>query len=151
MPVAWMHADMLEYPMQTITNTVNCVGAMGKGLALQFKRKFPMYNDDYILKCRDNKVKVGKPYLFKDSYLRVNPPYPNILSFPTKYHWKDPSKLSWIEDGLDHLTDNYKEWGITSLSIPKLGCGLGGLEWYIVKKIMFEKLDPMKIIVVIHV
>ena len=59
MPVAWMHADMLEYPMQTITNTVNCVGAMGKGLALQFKRKFPMYNDDYILKCRDSDYSPG--------------------------------------------------------------------------------------------
>ena len=151
MPVAWIKANMLEYPMQTITNTVNCVGAMGRGLALQFKRCYPMYNTDYVQKCRDNKVKVGKPYLFEGPYGLPAEVHPWILSFPTKYHWKDPSKLSWIEDGLDYLVANYKKWGIMSLSMPKLGCGLGGLEWKVVKPIMFERLDPMEIIVIIHI
>jgi O-acetyl-ADP-ribose deacetylase (regulator of RNase III) len=112
MPVAWMekNVDMFEYPMQTITNTVNCVGAMGKGLALQFKQKFPDNNKTYEERCKQGEVKVGQPYLFKH-YMTW---HPYILNFPTKRHWKDPSKLIWIEDGLDALVANYQKWGITS-------------------------------------
>lgn len=144
MPVAWMKADMLAYPLQTVTNTINCVGAAGKGLALQFKRKFPANNKDYVELCRRGEVKAGQPYLFKGST-------PWILNFPTKRHWKDPSKIEWIETGLAYLSENYKKWGIESLSIPKLGCGLGGLDWNLVKKLMYQELDQLDIITIIHI
>ena len=151
MPVGYIKADMLAYPLQTITNTVNCVGAMGKGLALQFKRQFPMYNDDYVQRCSDEQVKTGKPYIFEGPYGLPAEVHPWILSFPTKDHWKDKSKLIWIEDGLDYVVANYERWGITSLGMPKLGCGLGGLGWPEVKRVMEAKLSKMDIITLIYV
>lgn len=107
--------------MQTITNTVNCVGVMGKGLALEFKRHFPDMFRDYAERCRKGAVVPGKPYTYRDM-LGVT-----ILNFPTKRHWREASRLADIEDGLDYLADHYQEMGITSLAMAPLGCGNGGL------------------------
>lgn len=107
---------------EVITNTVNCVGVSGAGLAKQFKDKFPDYEKEYIKRCNTKEITIGVPSLIK------RPNYPYILAFPTKNHWKNPSRMSYITDGLIYVKNNYKNWGINSLALPALGCGLGGLK-----------------------
>ena len=116
-------SDILQSRAQTLINTVNCVGIMGKGIALEFKKRFPEMYEDYLKKCGRKEVKLGVPYLYKTLFP------PQIVNFPTKDHWRSVSKISDIEQGLRYLLSHYKEWGITSLAIPPLGCGNGQLEW----------------------
>lgn len=115
--------DILNSNMQTIINTVNCVGVMGKGLALAFKQAYPEMFKDYKKKCDQKEVKIGRPYLFKISDSRW------ILNFPTKDDWRKDSKIEYVEAGLKYLAENYNSLGITSLAVPPLGCGNGGLDW----------------------
>jgi O-acetyl-ADP-ribose deacetylase (regulator of RNase III) len=124
---------------QTIVNTINCVGAMGAGLALEFQLRFPEMEKDYVERCQQKKVRVGRPYLYKE--------YGNpwILNFPTKNHWKFPSKIEWIEQGLEYFSINYQRGSITSIAFPKLGCSNGGLEWYIVRPMMEKYLHNLEI------
>src|SRR4030067_325371 len=107
--------DLFTSKAQTFVNTVNCVGIMGKGIALEFKKRFPDMFDDYEERCKRKEVKLGRPYLFN----RLIPP--SILLFPTKEHWRSVSNLPKIEEGLVYLKSNYKEWGITSIAVPPLG------------------------------
>lgn len=123
---------------QTIVNTINCVGVMGAGIALEYKLRFPEMYEDYVKKCRKHEVTIGKPYLYKEKTKW-------ILNFPTKKHWKDGSKLEWIELGLKYFKDNYKKWGVTSIAFPKLGTEHGGLNWEEVKKIMEFYLENIDI------
>src|SRR5437660_12370605 len=109
--------DILESKEQTLINTVNCVGIMGKGIALEFKNRFPDMFKDYVERCKRREVKPGIPYLFT----RSTPP--NIINFPTKDHWKSVSRIDDIEHGLKLLLDRYKEWDVTSLAVPPLVCG----------------------------
>jgi O-acetyl-ADP-ribose deacetylase (regulator of RNase III) len=115
--------DILQSKAQTLINTVNCVGVMGKGIALEFKRRFPKMFDDYVKRCERREVKPGVPYLYKTQSL------PQIINFPTKDHWKQDSRFADIERGLQLLLSQYKEWDVTSIAIPALGCGNGRLEW----------------------
>lgn len=131
--------DIFKSDMQTLTNTVNCVGVMGKGIALEFKKRFPDMYADYEDRCKRKEVKLGEPYLFS----RLIPP--SILLFPTKEHWRSVSSLSAIEEGLVHLKSNYKQWGITSIAVPPLGCGLGELEWNIVGPTLYKHLKDLEI------
>jgi uncharacterized protein YwgA/O-acetyl-ADP-ribose deacetylase (regulator of RNase III) len=96
---------------------------MGKGIALEFKKRFPKMFEEYVERCDRREVKLGVPYPYKT----LLPP--QIINFPTKDHWKSVSRLSDIERGLQYLLRHYKEWGVTSLAIPPLGCGNGQLEW----------------------
>ena len=115
--------DLFNSKAQTIVNTVNCVGVMGKGVALIAKRRFPdMYEDD-VSRCKIGEVRLGKPYLYR----RSTPSW--ILNFPTKDHWRSVTKLDDIVQGLEYLIGHYKAWGITSLAVPPLDCGNGQLEW----------------------
>lgn len=114
--------DIFKSNMQTIINPINCVGVMGKGLALSFKQKYPEMYIDYKTRCNNNQVKIGEPYLYKTDSVW-------ILNFPTKKHWKEKSKIEYITTGLDYILNHYEEFGITSLAIPKIGAGLGGLDW----------------------
>lgn len=123
---------------QTIVNTVNCVGVMGKGLALEFKKQFPEMYEDYLRRCERGEVKLGMPYLYKEST-------PWILNFPTKDHWRSVARLDDIVRGLQFLARNYKQWGITSLAVPPLGCGQGQLEWHIVGPTMYRHLNRLDI------
>ena len=107
--------DMFESEAQTLVNTVNCVGIMGKGIALEFKNRFPDMYDDYVKRCKTGKVQLGKPYVFHS----LLPPW--ILNFPTKGHWRSVSRLSDIIAGLEYMEQHYREWGITSLACPALG------------------------------
>lgn len=124
--------DLFESECQTLVNTVNTVGIMGTGIALEFKKRFPEMYEDYVKRCAEGKVKLGEPYLYK----RLTPPW--ILNFPTKEHWRSVSKLSDIVRGLKYLEQHYKEWGITSIALPPLGCGHGQLEWNIVGPTLYR-------------
>jgi O-acetyl-ADP-ribose deacetylase (regulator of RNase III) len=133
--------DILKAKAQTLINTVNCVGIMGKGIALVFKKRFPEMFKDYAERCERKEVKLGVPYLYRTLFP------PQIVNFPTKDHWKSVSKISDIERGLQHLLQHYKEWGITSLAIPPLGCGNGQLEWRAVGPLIYRFVKEMDILV----
>ena len=131
--------DMFQSKAQTWVNTVNCVGVMGKGVALEFRKRFPDMYEDYVERCRSGQVKLGRPYLYK----RVVPPW--ILNFPTKEHWRSVSRLDKIEEGLSYLAEHYRKWGIESLAVPPLGCGQGQLEWRVVGPTLYRHLKRLDI------
>jgi len=131
--------DMFQSKAQTWVNTVNTVGVMGKGIALEFRRRFPDMYEDYLERSRQNRVKLGEPYLFK------RPVEPWILNFPTKGHWRSASRLEAIVNGLDYLERHYRQWGITSLAVPPLGAGQGRLEWRVVRETLYRHLQRLDI------
>lgn len=131
--------NLFNTTMQTLVNTVNCVGVMGKGIALDFKQRYPDMFKEYVALCEQNKVHPGQPYIYRDLIGT------SILVFPTKDHWRSPSKLQYIIDGLDWFVKNYQKYGITSIAFPPLGCGNGGLSWDVVGPIMYEKLNNLPI------
>ena len=131
--------NLFESEMQTIVNAVNCVGVMGKGVALEFKKRFPDMYEDYVVRCKGKQVRPGEPYL----YHRALTPW--ILNFPTKDHWRSVSHLSDIVAGLEYLEGHYHEWEITSLAVPALGCGNGQLEWRIVGPTLYRYLSRFDI------
>jgi O-acetyl-ADP-ribose deacetylase (regulator of RNase III) len=137
--------DLLGSNVQTLVNTVNCVGVMGKGIAYGFKCKYLDMFKEYKKLCDKKQIKMGQPYLYKVSDERW------IINFPTKNHWKNSSKLSDIEDGLKYLAKNLKEWGVTSIAIPPLGCGNGGLNWDDVRPLIEKYLKPIGIKTEIYV
>lgn len=139
-----MTGDLFESEMQTLVNTVNCVGVMGKGIALGFKKHFPDMFADYVVRCEQNEVNLGQPYLYKS----LVPPW--VLNFPTKDHWRSVSKLDSIVHGLEYLLENYKEWGITSIAVPPLGCGEGQLEWLIVRPTIYRYIRKMDIPAILY-
>lgn len=131
--------DMFDSKAQTLVNTVNCVGIMGKGVALEFKKRFPDMFDDYARRCEAREVRLGRPYVFK----QLLPPW--ILNFPTKDHWRSVSRLQDIVEGLRYLQQHYDEWGITSLAVPPLGCGHGQLVWRVVGPTLYRYLKVLSI------
>jgi uncharacterized protein YwgA/O-acetyl-ADP-ribose deacetylase (regulator of RNase III) len=131
--------DLFESKAQTLVNTVNTVGVMGKGVALEFKKRFPDMYRDYEARCAAKQVRLGEPYLFR----RVVPPW--ILNFPTKDDWRSVSRLSDIVKGLEHLERHYREWEITSLAVPPLGCGNGQLEWRVVGPTLYRHLNRLNV------
>jgi O-acetyl-ADP-ribose deacetylase (regulator of RNase III)/uncharacterized protein YwgA len=136
--------DLFESKAQTLVNTVNCVGIMGKGVALEFKKRFPEMFEDYEQRCQHKEVKLGEPYLFK----RLLPPW--ILNFPTKSHWRAVTNLEDIIAGLDYLLAHYRRWGIESLAVPPLGCGNGQLEWRVIGPTLYRYFTELDIPVEIY-
>jgi O-acetyl-ADP-ribose deacetylase (regulator of RNase III)/uncharacterized protein YwgA len=136
--------DILKSKAQTLVNTVNCVGIMGKGIALEFKNQFPEMFRDYTQRCVRHEVCIGQPYIYKTLLDK------QILNFPTKEHWKSVSKVDDIKKGLDYLSTYYKHWNITSIAIPPLGCGNGQLEWRVVGPLIYEYAKKMDIPVEIY-
>lgn len=130
---------LLESKAQTLVNTVNCVGIMGKGIALEFKERFPEMFKDYVARCARGEIRLGRPYLYKS----LVPPW--ILNFPTKEHWRSVSRLKDIVCGFEYLLRHYKEWGISSMAVPPLGCGHGQLEWRIVGPTLYRYLSKLDI------
>lgn len=117
---------------------------MGKGVALEFKKRFPYMARDYVDRCSRNEVRLGEPYLYVDvSGTR-------IINFPTKGHWRSSSRLADIDRGLDYLASHAAEWGITSLALPPLGCGNGGLAWSEVGPLIYAKLQALPIDVEVY-
>lgn len=131
--------DLFASSAQTLVNTVNCVGVMGKGIAREFKQRFPEMHEDYVKRCERHEVRLGRPYLYQHDAL------PWVLNFPTKSHWRSVAKLDDIVSGIRYLIDHYEEWGITSLAVPPLGCGNGQLEWRIVGPTLYRYLSEIKV------
>ena len=131
---SFVTGNILESHTQCLVNTVNCEGYMGKGIAYQFKKAFPKNNDDYIKACKTGELTVGKIHHFIENN-KI------IVNFPTKDKWREKSKISYIDKGMDTLIDFIKNNNIHSISIPPLGCGNGGLEWNEVQKILVEKIS----------
>src|SRR6516164_7881000 len=118
--------DILETDAEALVNTVNCVGIMGRGIALQFKNVFPENFKAYKAACDREEVQPGKMFVFETGTL-TNPKY--IINFPTKRHWRGKSRMEDIESGLEALAEEIRERHIRSVAIPPLGSGLGGLKW----------------------
>ncbi len=127
--------NILESNTEVIINPVNTVGVMGKGLALQFKQKFPTNYKIYKEACNTKTIDIGKLLLVDESNLERKK---FIINFPTKKHWRNPSKIEYIEEGLKDLVKIIENNNFESIAIPALGCGLGGLEWENVK-LLLEK------------
>ncbi len=138
--------NLLEAQTEALVNTVNCVGVMGKGIALRFKQAFPDNFKDYVNACEKGKVRIGK--MFVHSTHRMFPPQ-YIINFPTKRHWKAKSRIEDIEQGLEDLVKVIKEMGIESIAVPALGSGLGGLNWEEVKsriKVAFKGVQDVDVL-----
>ncbi|WP_255473302.1 macro domain-containing protein [Planomicrobium sp. CPCC 101110] len=116
--------NLLEDQAEAYVNTVNTVGVMGKGIALQFKQAFPEVFKQYAKDSKFGNLKIGKMHVVQVESL-TNPQY--VINFPTKKHWKNPSEMAYIESGLQDLVKVVKELSIQSIAIPPLGCGNGGL------------------------
>jgi len=142
--ITFVTGDIFKSRMKTLVNTVNCVGVMGKGLALEFKNRFPEMYIDYTLLCGNQQVKPGIPYCYDDNFLT------KIINFPTKNHWRDPSKIEWISNGLNIFIESYIRWGIVSVAFPALGCNNGELNWNVVKTLMESKLSTIDIPIEIY-
>jgi O-acetyl-ADP-ribose deacetylase (regulator of RNase III) len=139
----YRRTSVLESTAQTLVNTVNCVGVMGKGIAKGFKDRYPDMFKAYKAVCDKNLLEPGKLWLWQGSDHWV-------LNFPTKVHWRYPSKIEWIESGLRKFVATYAERGIKEISFPRLGCGNGGLDWKDVQPIMEHYLSAVAIPVYIH-
>ena len=137
--VTTLIGDLFASRAQTLTNTVNCVGVMGKGIALGFKERFPVMYREYVRMCDRGEVQLGRPYLWSP----IIPPW--VLNFPTKEHWRGRASLDAIVEGLVYLEGNHRAWGVTSLAVPPLGCGEGGLEWEIVGRTLYQHLSRLEI------
>ena len=133
--------DILAEDVEALVNTVNCVGVMGRGIALQFKKRFPDNFRAYAQSCRNGDVQPGRMFVF-DTRRLTNPRY--IINFPTKRHWRGNSRLEDIEAGLDDLLRSIRERGIRSIALPPLGSGLGGLDWGAVRGHIEEALGAIE-------
>lgn len=122
--------NLLEADVEALVNTVNCVGVMGKGIALQFKNAFPDMYASYHAACKKKQVVPGK--MFCDWIVTNNDEFKIVFNFPTKRHWQDTSRIEDIESGLRSLVEDLKQMKIKSIAIPPLGCGNGGLDWVVV-------------------
>lgn len=118
----YVQGNLFQSPAQTLVNTVNTVGVMGKGVALEFKRLFPAMYAQYRDLCERGQFKVGQLWLYKS-------PQKWVLNFPTKEHWRQPSRVEYVEAGLRKFVEVYSEWGIHSIAFPPLGCGNGQLDF----------------------
>ena len=127
---------------QVITNTVNCLGVMGKGIAAEFKTRYPQMYEDYRTRCARKEIKPGCPYIWQDQEQM-------ILNFPSKDHWRGNSRLEWVEKGLAWIRDNYDNYGISTLAIPPIGCGNGGLYWSDVRELVEKYLADLEYLLVI--
>lgn len=142
--ITYVKQNIFESPAQVLVNTVNTVGVMGKGIAKQFKQIYPEMFEQYQIFCENKALDIGKLWIYKSDHKW-------ILNFPTKKHWRSPSKLEYIEAGLKKFVATYEEKGITSISFPLLGCGNGGLDWETqVQPLMEHYLRPLPIEVYIH-
>jgi O-acetyl-ADP-ribose deacetylase (regulator of RNase III) len=138
--ITFLQGNLLDAPVEAVVNTVNTVGVMGKGIALMFKEAFPDNFARYDAACKQQRVHIG--HMFVTENLRFEGPR-WIINFPTKKHWRHPSKLEWIEEGLHDLKRVIREKDIKSIAVPPLGCGNGGLEWESVKPLIERELGDL--------
>lgn len=134
------HGNLLDAGTDALINTVNTVGVMGKGIALQFKRAFPAMFKDYAKAAKNGELQLGSMHVWPTQQLD-GPRF--IINFPTKGHWKSASRLPDIERGLDDLVRVIRALDIRSIAVPPLGCGNGGLDWKVVEPLIRAKLAPL--------
>jgi O-acetyl-ADP-ribose deacetylase (regulator of RNase III) len=139
--IEFKKGDILEADAEALVNTVNCVGVMGRGVALQFKKAFPDNFKAYASACKRQELQPGKMFVFERHELR-NPKF--IINFPTKRHWRGQSRIGDIEAGLMSLVKEIRERRIGSIAIPPLGSGLGGLDWGQVRPRIEKALAPLQ-------
>ena len=135
--IKFVTGNIFESGADCLVNTVNCEGFMGKGIAYQFKMRFPQNNIDYVKACKSGKLHIGTIHYYKEDGIW-------IVNFPTKDKWREKSKIDYIEKGLDELIKFILEYRPNIIAVPPLGCGNGGLDWNIVKNIIHEKLNGME-------
>jgi O-acetyl-ADP-ribose deacetylase (regulator of RNase III) len=138
--INYTQGNILTADAEALVNTVNCVGIMGRGVALQFKQAFPSNFNAYAAACKRSEVQPGRMFVFETGRLG-NPRY--IINFPTKRHWRGASRLSDIEAGLLALTKEIQAKRIHSIALPPLGSGLGGLNWKDVRLLIEQYLAPL--------
>ncbi len=136
-----VNGDLLKADVDAIVNTVNCVGVMGKGIALQFRQKWPENYTAYKKECDAGAMRTGRMFVYGLGTLAGRPHY--IINFPTKEHWKGKSQLSFITAGLVDLVRVIQDLKIQSIAIPPLGCGNGGLDWNIVRPLIKQALEAL--------
>ena len=142
--IEYIEGNIFKSTAEVIVNPVNTVGIMGKGLALKFKINYPDMFVKYQEICNKKLLKPGILYLHTSKNKK-------ILLFPTKEHWKNNSKVEYIEKGLIAFINGYEKYNIKSIAFPKLGCGLGGLDWQEIKVLMEKYLEKLPIEVYIYV
>lgn len=145
MAIKYIQGNIFNSKCQTVVNTVNCVGVMGKGIAQVYKLRYPLMFNEYQEHCKNKLIKPGVLWLFNK---QKNAPW--ILNFPTKFHWKYPSKIEWIESGLQKFVETYEKKGITSIAFPLLGTHNGGLDIQEVKSLMDKYLSNCSIDIEIY-
>lgn len=142
--VTYVASNLYTSPAQVLVNTVNTQGVMGKGVAAEFKRIYPKMFEQYRDLCERKEIEIGVLWIYKT-------PRKWILNFPTKKHWRNPSKPEYIEAGLKKFYSQFSEVGIHSIAFPALGCGNGGLDWQTTIKPLMEKyLNKIPIDIFIH-
>ncbi len=142
--ILYVRGNLFQSPAQVLVNTVNTVGVMGKGVALEFKRLYPEMYKEYRKLCEQGQFEIGKLWLYKS-------PNKWVLNFPTKKHWRYPSKISYIEAGLKKFVESYIDLDIHSIAFPPLGCGNGQLDFESqVRPLMEKYLRNLPIDVFIH-
>jgi O-acetyl-ADP-ribose deacetylase (regulator of RNase III) len=141
--ITYLETSVFESPAQTLVNTVNTVGVMGKGIAKEFKSRYPAMYREYRALCDQGRLDVGNLHLWRNEKRWV-------LNFPTKTTWKLPSKMEYVERGLQKFVEMYARLGITSASFPPLGCGNGNLQWAEVRPLMEHYLKRTNIAIYIH-
>jgi len=143
--ITYLSGDLFQSPANVLVNTVNTLGVMGKGIALKFKRIYPEMFEAYRNLCERDELQIGQLFLYKTSNKW-------ILNFPTKKHWRNPSKAEYIEAGLKKLRERYPELGMTSIAFPELGCGNGELNFETqVKPLMEQYLGKLSIPTFIYI
>jgi len=138
--IEYKRGDILREDAEALINTVNCVGVMGRGIALQFKKAFPENFKTYAVACKNEEVQPGLMFVFETGKL-TNPRY--IINFPTKRHWRGKSRMEDIESGLEALVATVRRYNIRSIAVPPLGSGLGGLDWSEVRPRIKETLQSL--------
>ena len=142
--ITYVDFSLFDSPAKVLVNTVNTVGVMGKGIAKEFKSIYPEMFTEYQQLCERGMLDIGDLWVYKSSNKWV-------LNFPTKRHWRSPSKLEYLEAGMKKFAQVYQEARITSISFPQLGCGNGELDWTEVQPLMEEHLKGLPIDIFIHV
>ena len=139
--VRFEQGNLLDADVEALVNTVNTVGIMGKGIALMFKERFPDNFREYAAACKDGEVRLGEMFVTENHEL-LGPRW--IVNFPTKDHWRSRTRLEWIEQGMEALVRVIKEKRISSIAVPPLGCGNGGLNWRDVKPVIESALAEVE-------
>jgi O-acetyl-ADP-ribose deacetylase (regulator of RNase III) len=146
--IRYVTGDLFNSNAECLVNAVNTVGVMGAGIAADFKRRYPSMFESYKTQCENGQLKIGTLMFYKPK----NDTDKVVCLFPTKEHWANPSRTEYIEAGLRAFVRFHKEWNIRSIAFPKLGCGLGGLDWeYEVKPLMEKYLTGLDVEIQIYV